>query len=155
MSTRGISDLERGARGVPRKDTLQLLLRALDLSTAEKSVLVAAARRPTPSRVGEQRSDQHATPPVPLTPLIGREEEIGVITGLIVETGVRLLTLTGPGGVGKTRLAIEVGNQLIDGIPDGVVFVPLASLRDPSLVAPTVARACGVRESAGRSLWRI
>jgi predicted ATPase len=65
---------------------------------------------------------------------------------------VRLLTLTGPGGTGKTRLALEVARGLVPAFPDGVVFVGLAAVQDPGLVVPTIAQALGIREAAGQSL---
>ena len=65
---------------------------------------------------------------------------------------VRLVTLTGPGGVGKTRLALAVAEQLVDAFPDGLIFVDLAPLRDPVLLLPHLAAAVGVREAAGRAL---
>ena len=81
--------------------------------------------------------------PVSSTSLIGRQPDIVAVTTLLASPEVRLVTLTGPGGVGKTRLAIAVGEQLDDGNPRRTVFVPLASVAQPDLVLPRVAAAVG------------
>jgi non-specific serine/threonine protein kinase len=81
--------------------------------------------------------------PAPLTPLFGRQRELAEIKGLLREQ--RLLTLTGPGGTGKTRLALAVAAELAGEFPDGVFWVPLAALRDASLVLPTIEGAVGAR----------
>jgi non-specific serine/threonine protein kinase len=90
--------------------------------------------------------------PAPLTPLIGREREIAAVTALLCSDDVRLVTLTGPGGVGKTRLALRAARDLFGTFADGVAFVPLAPIRDTALVLPTVARALNVREGGERPL---
>jgi predicted ATPase/class 3 adenylate cyclase len=87
--------------------------------------------------------------PTQLTSFLGRSREIGEILELL--RSARLLSLTGPGGTGKTRLSLEVAGQAVDRFPDGVYFVPLAAIDSDDLVAPTIARAIGLPEHAGRS----
>ena len=85
--------------------------------------------------------------PRPPTPFLGRQGELAAITGMLVDDQVRLLTLTGPGGTGKTRLAVEAARAVADGFANGVVWVPLASVREPVLVLPTLAAALELEES--------
>jgi predicted ATPase/class 3 adenylate cyclase len=101
--------------------------------------LVAAVARPS-------------TLPAAPTPFIGREREVAAVRKRLLEPETRLLTLTGPGGTGKTRLALQVANQVLDAFSDGVYFVALAALRDPTLVLPTIAQTLEVREADGRPL---
>ncbi|MGH2616022.1 MAG: ATP-binding protein, partial [Thermomicrobiales bacterium] len=86
----------------------------------------------------------HTTPPTPRTRLIGREQERATARGLLIDESVPLLMLTGPGGVGKTRVALAVASDVESQFADGVVWVDLAALNDPGLVPLTVARALGI-----------
>jgi predicted ATPase/class 3 adenylate cyclase len=90
--------------------------------------------------------------PPQLTALIGREREIDEIDAMLRRDAVRMLTLTGAGGSGKTRLALEVARRLLDDYPDGVYLVSLATVTEPSLVLPAIAEALGISEGAGQSL---
>ena len=83
-------------------------------------------------------------PPSPLTPLVGREHELAAARALVREEGARLLTLTGPGGIGKTRLAVEIAADLRDDFPDGIAWVPLAEVRDAAAVVPAILAALGL-----------
>jgi predicted ATPase len=86
------------------------------------------------------------------TPLVGREREVEEVSERLLSEEVRLLTLTGPGGTGKTRLALQAAADLLEEFEDGVFFVALATLTDPTLVASTVAQAFDVRESGDQPL---
>jgi hypothetical protein len=106
-------------------------------------------RPPTPLlTLSQPRFTRRAAP---LTPLIGRTRELERLLCLLRQERVRLVTLTGAGGIGKTRLALEAANLLDDAFPDGVAFVPLAPIRDPALAVSTIAQAVGVRDMADRS----
>jgi class 3 adenylate cyclase len=90
--------------------------------------------------------------PVQPTALIGREREVEDVALLLRRDDVHLLTLTGPGGTGKTRLALQVAAEMIEDFPRGVFFVSLALIRDPALVVPTIAQTLGIREQGGEPL---
>ena len=107
--------------------------------------------RPRGSFTGPERSTTHNLP-AQLTPLIGRKQEVAAVCTLLGRPEVRLVTLTGTGGVGKTRLALQVLTEVLADFPDGVSFVSLAPLSDPALVLSTIAQILDVKESGARPL---
>ncbi|WP_210479398.1 DUF4062 domain-containing protein [Naasia sp. SYSU D00948] len=97
-----------------------------------------------PAAIGEP-----STLPESLNPLLGREEDIERLAELVTSPGTRLVTLTGPGGVGKTRLAVELARRIESEFSDGILFVPLASVHDAAQVPSAIARALGVNDDGG------
>jgi predicted ATPase len=125
-------------------DVLRALAAAGDAAQPES----AAPEREIPATTASRPPSVHL--PTPPNALVGRDAEVAAIAALVEAR--RLVTLTGPGGTGKTRLAIEVAARVARRFPDGVFFVDLAPLTDPAQVLATIAQACGVREAAGRTL---
>ncbi|HEY7122373.1 MAG TPA: tetratricopeptide repeat protein [Ktedonobacterales bacterium] len=152
LSARAISDLERGVNRTPRQETLDLLAQALRLPP-RKRALLAALTHPEGASTGNLEAEIRPPHnlPVPLTLLVGRESDVTRATRLLERKEVRLLTLTGPSGVGKTRLGLQVADDLLERFDDGVWLVELAAIRDPALIAPSIAQALGLREAAGQA----
>ena len=156
MSVNGISALERGYRQTPKFQTLALLAGALALSDEERREFVAAAARSGTVRGGGSVTvgpwPENGTPPIPiaLTSFVGRETELAEIAVLIREH--RMVTLTGPGGIGKTRIATEAATARGAGEDAVAFFVGLAAVGDPSQVATMIASSLGVQEVPNRPL---
>src|SRR5947209_18671898 len=100
---------------------------------------------PEPLPRGETSLSQHNLP-IPLTPLVGRKQEVTALCALLQQPKVRLVTLAGTGGVGKTRLALEVGTAVRKFFAEGVYFVSLAPVRDPSVASSTITQALALKE---------
>jgi len=143
LSAKAISAIERGHRRRPYPHTIRALADALGLSAPEHAALAGAV--PARERPTAPAPIDVAPPPAAPTPLIGRERELAEVIDLVTDDAVRMVTLTGAGGVGKTRLALEVGARA-RGAFAGVAFAPLAQLGDPELVLPAVARSLGVAD---------
>jgi len=161
VSQRAVSDLERGINHTARRETAVLLAEALNLAESMRPVFVAVARGQAPAAgvlVAMQRPAQEASWvaaggmhgfPAALTSFIGREEPLVEVAGRLSDH--RLVTVTGPGGAGKTRLAVQVARQVADRFADGAWLVELAPVVDSAQVAVVVAAALGVREQLGLS----
>jgi transcriptional regulator with XRE-family HTH domain len=144
ISARTVSDVERGLRTAIHGDTARRLASALGLRDEDRARFDTVARGPV--HVGGPAGRPGALP-VPPTRLLGRSAELASITARLQSPDVRLLTLTGPGGIGKTRLALEGAVQVQALFAGGVFFVSLGELKDASLVAPELAKVIGVVET--------
>ena len=142
--------IERG-RTWPRRRTLDQLVAALELDAAERDAVVSAWLRPAPplAEAGLEHSASgkiFAGFALPVPPLVGREQAITEVVKLLQSDAVRLVTLTGPGGVGKTSLALTVAERAGPRYPGGAIFVDLSPLSEPELVAGAIAAALGLVE---------
>ncbi|HEX8918880.1 MAG TPA: helix-turn-helix domain-containing protein, partial [Chloroflexota bacterium] len=145
LSVRGLRYLEQGLRR-PYRDTLERLVQALALPPPDLRTLTAAARPRSIAPSSDSRHGTRSNIPMPPSPLIGRKRDVRTAVELLYRDDVRVLTLTGPGGVGKTRLAIDVAAHLQPAFTDGTIWIPLAALTDSTLVPSAIAQALGLME---------
>ncbi len=136
--------LARYLKIAPKNCAAFLSLARPDLS-AEQIDELLTAYDPIPSQTTSLRRITNL--PVPMTPLIGRAQEVSAICALLLEPHVRLVTLTGAGGMGKTRLSLQVAREINNHFIDGCWFISLAALEEQDLLIPTIARGLGVKES--------
>jgi predicted ATPase/DNA-binding SARP family transcriptional activator len=120
-----------------------------ELQELERAIL---NQDPSLTRISDTARPTGPRPPSFSTPLVGRQAELAAMRLALLDPGVRLLTLTGPGGAGKTRLALELLHGVGAEYADGAVFVPLAPVTDPDLIIPAIAQAAGVMEVSGETL---
>jgi transcriptional regulator with XRE-family HTH domain len=158
LSSVSVSLLERGMTRTPQRATVEMLSAALALSPEEAAAIMEAARRAHRAgmmfeRVGEVSSTSllaggsDGSLPVPLTALIGRERDEEALLDLLVQPTTRLLTLTGPPGVGKTRLALPLAATLRRERRQDVAFVGLIPVQEPERVLAAIAQTLGIRDS--------
>ncbi|HEY8325467.1 MAG TPA: helix-turn-helix domain-containing protein [Ktedonobacterales bacterium] len=155
LNARDISDLERGAQQAPRGETLARLADALALSPQQRRLFAPTARL-TQAPAGAQVGVRHLSGDLvaPRTPLIGRDAEVAEAAQALARPDVRLLTLTGPSGVGKTRLALRLAEGLAGDFEHGALAVSLGAIQNATFALPTIAHACGLHEEPGQPQLR-
>jgi predicted ATPase/DNA-binding XRE family transcriptional regulator len=152
LSVHAVSALERGERRRPHVETVRALSAALDLTGPTRDALLASARAPAHATAVDELSG--ASLPLPLTALLGRDAEVRTLRLWLADPDARLVTLTGPGGVGKTRLALAIARAVAAEGRSRVLFVGLASVRNPGFVASAIAEALGVLDATAVDLPR-
>ena len=152
LSVHAVSALERGERRRPHVDTLRALSAALDLTGAARDVLFESAR----ARAHNTAVDELNAAELPLAPtaLLGRDADVQTLRQWLADPGARLITLIGPGGVGKTRLALEIARAISTEGTARVVFVPLAATGNFAFVASAIAEAFGLSDVTAFDLPR-
>jgi non-specific serine/threonine protein kinase len=149
VSPRSISGWESGGAHLPRRDTLAMLIRALGLNPTDRETLEASIARPAQRRQAAPERPEHNLPRT-LSSFVGRERELDELRQAL--STAPLVTLVGTGGVGKTRLALELVREQVTNYADGVWLVELASVADGSVIADAVASALGVRDAEARNV---
>jgi predicted ATPase/DNA-binding XRE family transcriptional regulator len=152
LSVHAVSALERGERRRPHVETVRALSAALDLPAQARDALTASARAPSHQAAVDELS--HASLPLAPTVLLGREADVQMLRHWLADPAARLITLVGPGGVGKTRLALEVTRKLAEDESTRVVVVELAAIRQAPFVGLTIAEALGLSDVTAADLPR-
>jgi predicted ATPase/DNA-binding XRE family transcriptional regulator len=144
LSVHAVSALERGERRRPHVETVRALSTALDLTGAARDALLGSARAPARHTAVDEFIG--ASLPLALTALLGRDGEVQTLRSWLADPAARLITLTGPGGAGKTRLALELARAIAAEGATRVVFAPLAAIRNPTFVASAITEALGLSD---------
>ena len=152
LSVHAVSALERGERRRPHVETVRALSAALDLTEPARDALLQSARAPGEATAVDQLTRVFL--PLPLTGLLGRDADMQTLRLWLVEPHARLITIVGPGGVGKTRLALELARAIADEGATRVVFASLAAIRDRGLAACAIAEALGLADISASDLPR-
>ena len=150
LSVHAVSALERGERRRPHVETVRALSAALDLTEPARDALLQSARATGEATAVDQLT--RVLLPLPLTVLLGRDADVQTLRLWLVEPHARLITIVGPGGVGKTRLALELARTIADEGGTRVVFAPLAAIQDRGLAACAIAEALGLADICGSNL---
>jgi predicted ATPase/DNA-binding XRE family transcriptional regulator len=150
LSVHAVSALERGERRRPHLETVRALSAALDLPAASRDALLGSARTPVAGAPADESAG--AALPLPPTPLLGRDADVRTLREWLTDATVRLITLVGPGGVGKTRLALEIARAVAAERSSRVAFVHLAATRNPAFVTSAVADALGLSAAPATEL---
>jgi predicted ATPase/transcriptional regulator with XRE-family HTH domain len=152
LSVHAVGALERGERRRPQLETVRALSAALNLTGATRDAFLSSARAPAHHTAVDDVSG--VALPLPLTALLGRDTDMKTLRHWLADPAARLITLIGPGGVGKTRLALELARAIAGEGSIRVVFVPLAAVRDASFVAAAIADALGLSDTLALDLPR-
>ena len=145
LSVRAVSDLERGRKQAPRQSTLHLLIAAMHLDEAAAAAFVASA---APRRRAASSHVQRDNLPIALTSFVGREQDSADVAAALASA--RLLTLVGTGGIGKTRLALDVASAIAERYRNGAWLVELAGLADPQLLKRSPASSIFTSSPVGQ-----
>ena len=152
LSVHAVSALERGERRRPHVETVRALSAALDLTGPARDAFLGSARAQGQATAVDQLSGGWL--PLPPTALLGRQTEIQTLRQWLSDPASRLITLIGPGGVGKTRLVLELARAIVEEGATRVVFVSLAAIREHAFVAPVIAEALGLSDVSAADLAR-
>lgn len=152
LSVHAVSALERGQRRRPHVETVRALSAALDLADSARDAFVASSRAPATDSTADPLT-RISLPAFPTT-LLGRESELETVRLWLTDRDARLITLTGPGGVGKTRLALELGRGVAAAGTGRVLFVGLSAVRNTTFVAQAIAEALGAVDDTAHDLPR-
>jgi predicted ATPase/DNA-binding XRE family transcriptional regulator len=150
LSVHAVSALERGERRRPHVETVRALSAALDLTGATRDALLGSARAPAHNAAVDELNGVPL--PLALTVLLGREADLQALGHWLADPAARLITLTGPGGVGKTRLALAIAGAIAAEGATRVVFVTLAAIRKPAFVASAIAEGLGLSDATALDL---